>query len=731
MTTHSNRISFSPTNVKTHIKLDNILSNLRPSVGQYATTFSRLILMMMFALAMKTAEAKVVRVVVEERVLLANGHFFGNVGQYEKIRGTIHYEVDPENPASTAIVDLEFAPKNVRGMVEFSGDFMLLIPLDMSKANGRLVYEVNNRGRIFTFASLNGGQLTNNPQTLEQAGDGFLLHQGYSLLFSGWNWDVTEGDDRFQFEVPYAKDGEQSIRQKIAAEIVNNMSLKALQTMPLAKQSRGYPSANYPNNNMDVLTVRDTPEGKRTIIPNDQWSYSSQKGDEIFADSLSLYLKNGFQPGEIYELIYEVKNPKVAGLGFAAVRDILSFFKYEYEDAFGFHNPLISETELGKEPAIKYTYVFGYSQPARFIAHMLMQGFHVDENERMVFDGARIHVAGGGKGGFNSRFVQTTHHPLDLQGNYMPADYPPFNFLADDDLGSGGENDVLAVAKKLGKMPKILITNSALEYWNRSASLVHTTIDGSKDASVHKNVRIYLINGAPHGPTPRRYLEVAQHSLSIIDSGPLIRSFLIMMDDWVTKEIEPADSRYPRIDRDELITAAEHKQLMPAIPGMRHPGRNFQPPICDYGPEFWNKGIMSNIPPVVIGHYPTLVPAVDKDGNGIGGIRLPDITVPLGTYQGFNPRRNEANAPNYMTSFFGSFWPLASTQAERESSGDSRLSLEERYNGKESYVKNVIIETNKLLGDRLLTQEDADRIIADAKAKHWPPVMLETWPFWK
>jgi hypothetical protein len=178
MTTHSNRISFSPTNVKTHIKLDNILSNHRPSVGQYATTFSRLILMMMFALAMKTAEAKVVRVVVEERVLLANGHFFGNVGQYEKIRG------------------------------------------------------------------------------------------------------------------------------------------------------------------------------------------------------------------------------------------ILSFFKYEYEDAFGFHNPLISETELGKEPAIKYTYVFGYSQPARFIAHMLMQGFHVDENERMVFDGARIHVAGGGKGGFNSRFVQTPHHPL-------------------------------------------------------------------------------------------------------------------------------------------------------------------------------------------------------------------------------------------------------------------------------------------------------------------------------
>lgn len=729
MTTHSNRISFSPTNVKTHIKLDNILSNQRPSVGQYATTFSRLILMMMFALAIKTAEAKVVRVVVEERVLLANGHFFGNVGQYEKIRGTIHYEVDPENPASAAIVDLEFAPKNVRGMVEFSGDFMLLIPLDMSKANGRLVYEVNNRGRIFTFGSLNGGQSTNNPQTLEQAGDGFLLHQGYSLLFSGWNWDVTEGDDRFQFEVPYAKDGEQSIRQKIAAEIVNNMSLKALQTMPLAKQSRGYPSANYPNNNRDVLTVRDTPEGKRTIIPNDQWSYSSQKGDEIFADSLSLYFKNGFQPGEIYELIYEVKNPKVAGLGFAAVRDILSFFKYEYEDAFGFHNPLIAETELGKELAIKYTYVFGYSQPARFIAHMLMQGFHVDEKERMVLDGARIHVAGGGKGGFNSRFVQTSHHPLHLEGNYMPADYPPFNFLAEEDPASGGNNDVLAVAKKLGKMPKIIITNNATEYWGRSASLIHTTLDGSKDASIHENVRIFLTNGAPHGPAQRRHVDVAEHAVSTINSYG--RATLIMLDEWVSKDIQPADSRYPRLDRGELITAVEHKQQMPKIPGMRHPGTNLQPPICDYGADFWSEGIMTNVPPVITGHYPTFVPATDKDGNGMGGIRLPDITVPLGTYQGFNPRKPEANAPFYLAGHTGSFWPFAATKEERIKNGDPRLSLEERYDGKESYVKNVIIETNKLLGDRLLTQEDADRIIADAKAKNWPPVMLETWPFWK
>ena len=692
----------------------------------------RIFCTILLALAMNEAEAKVVRVVVKQHVLIANGHVFGSAGQYEKIRGVIYYEVDPENQANGAIVDLEFAPGNARGMVEFSGDFMLIKPVDMNKANGRLLYEVNNRGRIFTFPSLNGGRLSNNPETLEQFGDGFFMQQGYTFLFSGWNWDVTEGGDRFQFEVPYAKKGAQTIRQRIAAEIVNSEHLETLDAMPLAPgNSRCYPSSNYPNNGKDVLTVRDNPEGQRITIPNDQWSYSSVRDGEVYPDARSLFIKGGIHPGKIYELIYEVENPKVVGLGFAAVRDALSFFKFEYKDASGFSNPLVIEKGLGKELAINYSYIYGYSQSARFITQMIMQGFYIDEKDRMVFDGARIQVGGGGKGGFNSRFAQTTWHPLHLEGNYMPADYPPFNFLADDDPGSGGKNDVLAVAKKLGKMPKIIITNDATEYWGRSASLIHTTIDGSKDASIHKNVRIFLINGAPHGPAMSRHVDVAEHSVSTINADFVVRSTLIMLDDWVSKNIIPADSRYPRLDRGELITAVAHKQQMPIIPGMRHPGSNLQPPICDYGADFWSKGIMTNVPPIITGHYPTFVPATDKDGNGLGGIRLPDITVPLGTYQGFNPRKHGTNAQDYLVGHIGSFWPFAATKEEREKNGDPRLSLEERYGGKENYVQHVIMEVNKLLADRLLTQEDADKIITESKSISWPPVMMETGPFWE
>ena len=313
----------------------------------------------------------------------------------------------------------------------------------------------------------------------------------------------------------------------------------------------------------------------------------------------------------------------------------------------------------------------------------------------------------------------------------MPADHPPFNYLPDDDPGSGGPNDLLTAAKKSGMIPKIIVTNHGLEYWTRSASLIHTNLNGTEDAGVHENVRIFMLNGAPHGSPWNRRHRVAEHQLSTVDIAPFLRSTLVMLDEWVSRGVEPPDSRYPRFCDGTLITAEAQKSRMPEIPGLRHPGRNLMPPICDYGPDFWTEGIMTKIPPVVIGHYPTFVPAVDKDGNGLGGIRMPAVAAPLGTYQGFNPRKKEAGAPDYLTRFYGSFWPFAATRQEREQHGDPRLSLEERYPTKEAYVESVVFETNRLLQEKMLIEEDAIRIIDTAKRLNWPPTMLEVWPFWE
>lgn len=686
------------------------------------------IILVFIFISITSVNAEVSKMVIKERVVVADGFSFGNIGQYEKIVGVIYYEVDPNNPANSHIVDINLAPRNSRGMVECHGDFILIKPVDLSKGNGRLLYDVNNRGNIYILRNINGAAGSNNPISKEHFGNGFLMREGYTILLSGWNWDVVENERLLQFDVPVATDNGKTIRQKSVAEIVNSHSLNSPKSQALAwGNSSCYPSANYPDNSKDILTVRNSPEGTKEIIPNDKWSYARFSDGNIVPDSKNLYIESGFEPGRIYELIYEVENPKVVGLGLAAIRDAMSFFKYEANDLSGNPNPLF--TEDGS--SVEYNYIFGVSQSGRVIAHMIYQGYHVDEKNRMSFDGARIHVAGGGKGGFNFRFAQTTHHPSDLEGNYMPADHPPFNYLSEDDKGSMGSNDLLKRAKELGKIPKIIITNHGLEYWTRAASLIHTTVDGSGDASVHPNVRIFMTNGAPHGTPGRRSNIVSEHSLSTVNIAPVLRAMQIMLDDWVSEGVKPADSRYPRFDDNRLVTAAKHKLQMPGIPGLRHPGRNLQPPVCDYGPDFWTKGLMTQIPPKVTGHYPTFVPAVDADGNGLGGIRLPEVSVPLGTYQGFNPRVSESNAPNYLTRFNGSFWPFASTKADRIQNGDPRPSLEERYGSKEMYLKLVIQETEQLLNERLIVKEDAERIIDEAKNLSWPPEMLEASPFWK
>lgn len=680
-------------------------------------------------------QAKVTRMEISFRQPFADGKPFGKSGTYEVIKGKLFYEVNPNHPANTRVVDITLAPRNKKGMVEFSGEFVMLKPVDLNKGNHRLLYDVNNRGNLVMLGGMNDAPYSNLPTTLEHAGNGFLMREGYTMLWSAWNWDVTEGDDRLQIELPVATENGKPIIQRIAAEMVMSFDLKPRFSHPLAwGSSRCYPPLNPKDKSNAQLTVRDEPGGKRTLIPSDRWEYGRRDGDKFVADPTSLYLKTGLQPGKIYELIYTVKDPRVVGLGLAAARDAISFFRFYPADDSGNRNPLsVNDKQKKLKTDPEYAYIFGVSQSGRFITHMIYEGFHVDEASRMVFEGARIHVAGGGKGGFNHRFAQTTHHPSDLEGNYMPADFFPFNFAPQMDPVTGKKGDVLAVAKGMGKIPFIMITNNELEYWTRSASLIHTDVMGKKDANLHPRVRIYLTAGAPHCSTRSRsrYYPLYEHSINTINHYAVSRALMWAMDLWVSKGIAPPPSTYPRIDRGELISAAEHRKRFPAIPGMRHPGRNLMPPRVDYGPDFWSKGIFTIVPPRMGKPFQTLVPAFDTDGNTIGGIRLPDVSVPLGTYQGWNVRRASFGAPNYLARFEGSFWPFERTEKERLAAGDPRLSIEARYTSHEEYVKKVRAAVDQLMKDRFMLKEDADRYIHLVEQMMWPPEMTDSKPFWK
>lgn len=740
-----------------------------------------------------SAQARVSWIEITERVPFAGGMAFGKVGPYEKIRGRLHYAIDPDNRFNKQIVDLHLAKtgqlrqdvsavtpagvqealggdaRNTKGEVEFSGEFILLKPVDPAKGNHRLLFEVTNRGRILGLNFYNDAENSNNPTSAADGGNGWLLREGYSLLWTGWNWDVETGDGlRVFLPVIVNPDGSPLV-EKVNAEMTIQVKDGVQVEWFGWGNSRCYPVADDPVlQHAAVLSEQDAPVvdsiGPPTTIPRQDWQFAVLKDGRALFDPAHVYYPNGFRKGKIYELLYWAKNPRVVGLGLASIRDAMSFFHFEARDDRGTPNPLADGMQ---KPDPQYAYIFGISQSGRVINTMIYQGFHVDEQGRMVFEGARPDVPGGGKGAFNYRWAQTTHHPKHMEGNYFAADHFPFNFTKDgvDQVDpyrtrDGVFGDVLAVAKVLGKVPKILLTNHESEYWTRAASLVHTDVFGIRDAHAitHPNVRFYAVNGSQHGAPSaalRRRVAANQHTLAFVDHRPIGRALLTALDRWVTAGSEPPPSTVPSAEKGELLTASEHRARFPKIPSyafgeltfpaVRHPGMALRPPRADYGPRFfmpmprpWDTapvsyaGLQDNVPPQYFGPpYEARVPAFDSDGNGIGGIRPLELLVPLGTYQGWNPRCDTCGAPNYVQPFDVSFWPFALTEAERTAKNDPRPSIEARYGGKADYVGKAKAAATKLREQGFMLEDDEQAAVALANKLAWPPVPTDRYPFWK
>ncbi len=647
---------------------------------------------------------------IASREPFAGGQPWGAVGAYEKIRGRLVYAVDPANPANAAIVDLKLAPRDLRGRVGFAGDFVLLKPIDLEKGNHRLLYDVNNRGNLGILARLNRGEGTNDPKTAAHAGNGFLMRQGYSLLWSAWNWDVQPGNGRLQIDLPIATEGGRTITGTVVAEIVAD---ERTEVRPFAwGDSRCYEVVDATSNRDATLTVRDEQRAPRTEVPRERWR---------FEDATHVRLDGGFEPGRIYELVYTAKDPRVVGLGLAAIRDAISFFHFSTRDAVGTGNPLVRPGPDGQpRPDAEKAIVFGISQSGRVIAHMVFQGLHVDESGRMVFEAAMPHVAGAAKGSFNHRFAQTTRHPSPLEDHQYPADFFPSTTTPDTDPATGRTGDVLAVARAMGQVPLLMYTGTSTEYWTRAASPLHTNTAGTKDAAVDERVRVYVIAGGQHGITAARD-RVFANLPNPLDHSPPLRALLLALDRWATAGTLPPPSLYPRIDGNALVTATAYAASFPRIPGARPPRGNLEPPRLDLGPRFEPQGIIDRQPPVFGAAFVTLVPAPDADGNDLGGIRLPEVAVPLGTYTGWNLRPAAMGAEGHLARWSGSFFPFATAAAERTKAGDPRASLAERYSSQADYVRRVEAAADGLRKQGYLLDEDARALVEKALGLPWPP----------
>lgn len=674
---------------------------------------ARRLIPLLALLAMLTpglARAEVVRLEISGREPFADGEVFGRSGPYERIIGRMFLEVDPTAEANARVVDLKLAPRNARGRVEFWTDFFLLKPVDASRGNRRLFYDVNNRGNKRALQAFNdqaGADLVlNDPRTKADAGNGFLMREGYSVLWCGWNGDVAEGGKRLMIGLPVATDGGRTITGRIHAEVVVN---KPEFSQPFAwGNTDPYPSVTLDNREA-TLTMRPNRAAAAVEIPREEWGFARFVDGKPVPDLKQLYVKAGFRPGWLYELVYTARDPRVTGLGFAAVRDVVSFLRHAPAEGAGRPNPLAA--------SIEKAYVFGISQSGRFINHMVYEGFNADEAGRVVFDGAMLHVGGPGRGYFNHRFAQTTRHGSQHEDVLSPSEIFPFTSTPQEDRVTGERGEILARARRQNVVPKMFFTENSSEYWSRAASLLHTDVAGENDVAPDPQVRIYFIAGGQHGVTSNPDRDIYRNPMNILDHRPVLRALLKAMDRWVSTGAEPPASRYPQLADRTLVDLATYQRAFPAVPGVKPPAAHYVPLRLDFGPRFAAEGIADVIPPKAGAPYRTLVPAIDADGNELAGVRLPDVAAPVATFTGWNPRDAAAGAEGALGRYAGSYVPFSVTPADRDRSGDSRRSVRERYPTREAYLAKVAETALALQADRLLLDEDLVAIEKAAAAR--------------
>ena len=664
-------------------------------------------LILILLLTISQLHARVLRVEIASRTDVLNGKQFGDTGAYERITGRVYFSLPFQNAHNVRIVDLGKAVNLKKGEVEFSSDFVAVRPKDAQKGNGSLLLEVPNRGRARILSLVDGGD----QDLANDAGDAWLLRNGFTVVSLGWQWDA-DGPSALRFFAPIAKDNGNTITGLLRGDL---MPSTAMPEIPLGHLIMGYIGGteypvSAPDDPRNTLTVRDSRNAKRTVIPRAEWQFAHTLDGKLAPSDRYIHLNGGFQPGRIYEYVYVVADPVVAGGGFAAIRDFASYAKH---------------TADAVTPAER-VYGEGISQNGRFLRDFLYQGFNADEDGRIALDGVLAHVAGAGRGSFNYRFAQPSRDAQPTSSVFFPTDIFPFTDRPEYDPSSRESRGLIVSAMLEKVVPRIFFSNTSYEYWGRAAALIHTSADGQYDALISKNVRIYHFTGLQHFPGPFPPEKGKGDLLGQQPQSPLPikyfwRAMIANMDAWVRSNTPPPPSSYPRIADGTLVSL--DKYAFPAIPGVQRPHEANEAWHLDFGPNWrvgilgfsppgpQTHGILSLQPPQVGAPYPVLVPQVDADGNERDGMRLPEITVPLATYTGWNLRDPSIGAPDQRVAFEVSYLPFPKTAADRTKTGDPRKSIAERYAGHEDYMTHYKTAVDDLVKQRWILPEDREALI--------------------
>ena len=647
-----------------------------------------------------TAEARITKIdITTTESPTFGGYSWTGVGQYEKLAGKAYGEVDPLDPKNASIVDIELAPRNSRGMVEYAFDFYILKPIDLRRGAHKVMYEPPNRGGKTwnTFGRVPGG---NDPGSITDPtvlANAFLMPRGYTMVWSGWDKSAgtaNSGPPNFNTTItlPVAVNKDGSTITGPAFEYI---------VTGAATYTLNYPAASL-DKTKAKLTHRVHLDDVPVQIPDSGWDYTDANGTAIKLAS------GNFVNNDIYEFSYTAKNPTVNGLGFAAVRDWNSWLRSARMDDFGNKNPLARDIER------IYTEVV--SQPGRFLNDFTKLGFNQAEDNKKVFDGMMQWIAAGSGINLNYRFSQPGRTERNRQDHLFIENRFPFaNVLATDPI-TGKVDSRYAKCEMNNTCPLAVEIYSANEYWVKTASLLHTTPDGKSDLPESPFARNYFISSHQHGVGNAASKGNCQQLQNPLNSAPIQRALFVALDDW-SNGVAPPASRVPRLDDGTFANPLPQSAVgFPNIPGVTYTGLKTTRYLFDYGPNFYATGIATINPPVITPPYednplngpiyPSFMPKTDSDGNDIAGVRLPDVTVPLATYTGWALRSGPQANDGCESS--GQYIPFAKTAADRAATGDPRPSVGERYPSFGMYRAAVNKAIDDLVKDRLMLCEDTD-----------------------
>lgn len=618
---------------------------------------------------------------------------------YERYEGVVYFTLDPQSSANATITDIEFAPRNAQGLVEYSADFKLLVPSE-NIANGVLVYAVNNRGGM------------NTPPESRQMP---LAEQGYTYLATGWINELAPADGRLRLHAPVVSDNGQPITGDVRYEVSVNSPAQRLEIA--GGNHLAYRPTDEGLRNA-TLTRRQYLTDPRVPIERSSFELEVEAVPRSNQPRVWLELDGGFEPGVIYELIYQAQDPVLAASGMAAVRDLVSLIRYG-----GDASDQLEQFDL---PELNHAIAYGFSQSGRFLRQYVYDGFNADTQGRKVFDGVVPFISGGGYGMFNLRFAMPTrtngHH-----SNYLyPNDLFPFTYGESTDPYTGKTDSVLARARATNTVPKVMHIQTTNEYWLRAGSLPHTNPEGTEDAVIPEEVRFYTIGGSQHGSGNGQIPGEASNGQLPRNPNvwnPIGMSLVVAMSDWVTDNVAPPESVYPKIADGTLVPSHNEDRInrdaWNRINGYNHPASMYKPAHVNYGSRWESDRIVDNHPDYSDHFYGALVPAVDNNNNDLDGSTiLPPLTkVPLATFVSWNLRNPSTGAERALARLSGGYIPFAKNTFDALANRDQRDSIEGLYRSYDDYLSKYEAAVDELIEQRFLLPGFKDSYMELARSR--------------